>query len=277
MGNAFSNYAQNQGYNTGIPNFQPMGYAPQQAARPQMTNPLTDEQRKLLQQADDIFELKIKPEELAKAHCTHKDPSTGTFTTIENPDGSVTCKLCHETFRPNDVDEQFVLTAVDAIINTLQTCKMIGVDLNDDVIRQFFAIIPYLQRVPKLYKLVNKIFSKYNQQVPVMPNNTGQNIVGAYNMLTNPAVPIGGMASYGYNPYMPPQQQTPFMNMQNNMVNGNNPFYQTPPYGGYNPYGNGGQQVPVNQQFQNQSERQNQQSHEQQQSENVTVDKQVQL
>lgn len=245
--NAFTNYATQQGYNTGMPNFQTMGYNPAQQpqAKPHMTNPLTDEQIKLLRQHEDAFDLKIRPEELAKAICTHKDPNTGTFATILNPDGSVTCKICHQTFRPNDVDEEFVKKAVEAIINTLQTCKMIGVDLNDDVIRQFFAIMPYLERVPKLYKLVNNIFNKYNQQSPVIPNSQGQNIMGMYNNVINPAIPVGGMPAYnmgmygGY-PYQGAPQQTAFQNMQNQMVNGGaNPFYATPnpqAAGGYNPY-----------------------------------------
>lgn len=281
--NAFNQFAQNQGYNTGMTNFQTMGYAPQQMARAQMTNPLTDEEKKLLQQQDDSFDLKIKPEDLAKAVCTHKDPASGTFATIANPDGSVTCKICHATFRPNDVDEEFVEKAVDSIINTLQTCKMIGVDLNNDVVRQFFAIMPYLEKVPKLYKMVSKLFYKYNQQNPVMPNNAGQNIVGAFNMLTNPAVPIGGM-QYGYNPY--PQQQTPFMNMQNNMVGGN-PFYQQPPMNGFNPYMNApqgqmnGMGMPMNQQQAAPQATPQQNNNQGQatpaQGETVTVDKPVQL
>lgn len=236
--NAFTNnYPQNQGYNTGMPNFQPMGYAPQQPSRPQMTNPLTPEQKELLAKNEDAFDLKISPEEIAKAICTHKDSTTGTFACVSSPDGTVTCKICHQSFRPNDVDEEFVQKSVETIKNTLQTCKYIGVDLNNDVIRQFFAIMPYLDRVPKLYRLVNKIFNKYNQQNPVTPVNNGQNIVGMYNMLTNPSVPIGGMA-YGYGGYGMPQQ-TPFTSMQNNMVAGGNPFYQQPvqqpPYG-FNPY-----------------------------------------
>ena len=147
--------------------------------------------------------------------------------------------------------------------------------------------MPYLEKVPKLYKMVNKIFNKYNQQNPVMPNNAGQNIVGAFNMLTNPAVPIGGnMPQYGYGYGMP--QQTPFMNMQNNMVNGANPFYQqTPQYNGFNPYMNNAvqQQMPngapqMNQPQANPQAAPQQNPGQQQtpvQGETVTVDKPVQL
>ena len=297
MSNAFSNYAnyaQGQGYNTGMANFQNMGYAqPNQVARPQMTNPLTDEQRKLLQQSEDAFDLKIKPEELARAICTHKDPATGTFATIPNPDGSVTCKICHQTFRPNDVDEEYVTRSVEGFLNTLQLLKMIGVDLNDEVIRQFFAIIPYVERVPKLYKLVNKIFNKYNNQSPVMPNTAGQNTMGLFNMLTNPAVPLGGMGYGGFNPYagMGMPQATPFTNMQNNMVGGN-PFYanpnpvpnQMPQYGGgFNPYAGMppqqgapmGQGAPTMNPPQQGTQQQNAQTPTQ--GETVTVDKPIQL
>lgn len=302
--NAFTNYATNQGYNTGMSNFQTMGYNPSmQHGKPHMTNPLTDEQINLLRQHEDAFELKIKPEELARAICTHKDPTTGTFATILNPDGSVTCKICHQTFKPDEVDEEFVQKAVSAIINTLQTCKMIGVDLNDEVVRQFFAIMPYLERVPKLYKLVNNIFNKYSQQTPVIPNSGGQNIMGMYNSVINPAIPIAGMPAYGAGMYgygggyPTPPVQTPFMNMQNQMVNGGmNPFYENPQAtAGYNPYAamqgwgqnqqtnpnpfNGQQQAAAPQGQQNNAPQQAEPAPQQasQGQQNVTINKPIQL
>ena len=282
--NAFTNFAQQQGYQTGMPNYQTMGYAPQQGqvATPQMTNPLTDEQRKLLRISEDAFDLKIKPEELAAAICTHKDPATGTFSTIKNPDGTLTCKICHETFDPNQVSATYVEEAVDRIINTLQTCKLIGLDLNDEVIKQFFAIIPYLKRVPKLYKLVNKIFDKYQQGNPTMMNNQGQNIIGQFNMLTNPSVPLTGMQpNYGYNPYYQQQPANPYMgypqyvntpmsNMQHSMVGGN-PFYQQPGYQAP-PQGQQPQQAAPAQQGQPQQQNQNGQD-----GSTVTMTKPVQL
>lgn len=279
--NAFESVANNQGYNTGMPGFTPFGYAqPTQPQKAQMTNPLTDEERKLLQNNIDAFDLKIKPEELASAVCTHKD--NGKFATVVNPDGSVTCTICHKTFRPNDVDEEFVKKAVDAIINTLQTCKMIGVDLNNEVIRQFFAIIPYIERVPKLYKMVNAIFNRYGNTQQVQPVNYGQSVQNMYNYLTNPAVPVGGMmpgygqpAYYQQPPmgYQQPPVQNPFTNMQNAMVNGGvNPFYQQPPMGYQQPPMAGAPVPPQQMPPQQEQPQQNPNGQE-----NVTVTKQMQL
>lgn len=231
--NAFTNQM-NQGYYMGpMGGVQPMGYTPQpnMLNRPAMSNPLTDEQRKLLATAEDSFDLKIKPEEIAKAVCTHKNTQQGVFEIVpnNNPEqpGLVTCKICHATFNPDVVNEQYVHQAIDMVLNVLQTCKLIGVDLNDEVIRQYFTIIPLIERIPKLYKLVNNSFKKYNDPQALAPQN-GPNMMGMYNAMVNPAVPMG-MPGYGYGMgFGQPMQPTPMMNMQSQMVNGGNPLYQQP-------------------------------------------------
>ena len=246
MSNAFTNYAQNQGYNIGAPtNFQTMGFAPnpQQMDRPRMENPLTDEELKFLKENADEFNLKVSGEEMAKAICTHKDSKTGTFTIVPNSDGSVTCKLCHQTFYPDEVTEEYANEVTKKFLNFFETCKLIGVDLPKDVIRTMCPMIAYIKKMPQLFKLVNQRFARYtNTNIPIQ-NTPGSNILNTYNMLMSPGVPIGAQynngynGGYAYNQYMgQPQPQTPFMNMQNNMVGGN-PFYQPAQYGGsYNPY-----------------------------------------
>lgn len=289
--NAFNNYAANQGYNMGMGGMQPMQYNPaMNNQRPSMTNPLTDEERKLLQTQDDCFDLKVTPVEIAKAVCTHKDPQKNIFTTIPNADGTVTCTQCHETFSPNEVDEAYVEDAKNRMLNVLQTCKMIGVDLMPDVVRQYFAMIPYIERTPKLYKRVNSLFQKYNTANPVQPQ-ANPNIFGMFNTLVNPAVPMGMPTA---NPYAGMQPQTPYMGMQQNMVAGN-PMYQQPmmgypqqpgmgmPQQGYpqqQGYPNMQQQPmnqPVNPQGQQQTQQQNQQQGQPNADNNVQFKEQIQL
>ena len=227
--NAFTNnYAQNQGYQQGA---FPGGFGYQQSyaygapmAKPLMTNPLTDEERKLLARQEDLFDLKVTPEELAYAVCTHKRGDS--FDVVTDGQGNVTCRTCGATFRPDDVDEKYVQETTDRMMNVMQTLKFIGVDLNSDLIRQYFAMIPYIKRVPKLFKAVNKSFQKYNDLNPAQPVNMNQNVVGMFNSLMNPAVPIGGY----YNPYPYGQPVTPFTAQQGQMVNGGQtPFYTQAP------------------------------------------------
>ena len=258
--NAFNNYAQQQGYNQGaFPNGVQYGQsyvygAPQ--PRPIMTDPLTDEERKLLANRDDLFDLKVTPQELAYAVCAHK--RNNAIDIIPDGQGNVTCGTCGATFRPDEVDEQYVQDATDQMMNVLQTIKMLGVDLNSDVIRQYFSMIPYIKRVPKLFKAVNKSFTKYMEGSPVQPITGGQNVYNMFNSIMNPAMPIGGYyPQYGYAqpqgvPYGYPQQGapmmgqpvTPFTAQQGQMVNGaQSPFYAQPPQGV--PYGYPQQGAPM--------------------------------
>lgn len=224
--NNFTNF-NNQGYNTGAAmTGAPMGYGQQTAKTPLMTNPLTDEDRKLLAEKVDQFDLNVTREELAYAICTHKRDGKYDIVPANDGTGDVICKTCHARFNPNLVTPEYVQDAVDRILNVLQTLKYIGVDLNIDVIKQYFAMIPYLQRVPKLYKLENHVFNKYQEASPVQPTNT-PNIFGAFNMMTNPAVPMGGYGMYGqYGAPMGQAVQSPFMAQQAQMMGQQNPLYQ---------------------------------------------------
>ena len=89
-------------------------------------------------------------------------------------------------------------------------------------------MIPYLKRIPKLYKLENSTFQQYQQTTPIQDVG-GRNIYGMYNAITNPAVaftPNMGMGGYGYQ-----QPMTPYMGQQQQMVGGFNPLYQQAPMG----------------------------------------------
>ena len=220
--NAFEN-AQNQGYQTGpfaTPQQQPYMYSQQMPqGAPMMNNPITQEDRKLLAQQDNLFDLKVTPYEQAMAKCTHKD--NGQFAIVADENGKTTCKICHAEFYPNSVDEEYVEKATQMILNVLNTCKYIALDMNNEVIVQYFSMIPYIERIPKLYKAVMKTFNRYGAPSQTTPAYV-QNPINQFNNLINPAVPIGAPA------YMQPGYQTPYMNMQNNMVNGQSVFYQQP-------------------------------------------------
>lgn len=212
-----------------------MGYNPQ-PVRPKMNNPLTAEEREALK-TDNSFNLSVTPEEAAEAVCTHKDQAKGEFAIVRNADGTCTCSICHTTFNPDIVDDESVAKATDIMINVLETCKLLGLDMNSELVRGFFQMIPFLKKTPKLYKLAYNSFSKYNSPQPLQQVNGGASYFGALNMLTNPTVPMGQpQYGYGYGYQQPmmgqPMQQpmaTPFMNMQAQTVPGANPFYAQQP------------------------------------------------
>lgn len=204
-----------------------------QPLKPKMTNPLTADEREALK-VDNSFTLNITPAEAAAAVCTHKDPAKGEFAIIPNADGTCTCSICHATFNPNIVDEDTVVKATDAIVNVLETSKLMGLDLNSELIRGYYQMIPFIKKAPQIYKLCNNSFNRYNSQ-PAVQQATGQvPYFNALNMLTNPTVPMaqpqyGYGYGYGYQQPMGMQQpMTPMMGMQAQTVAGANPFYAQP-------------------------------------------------
>lgn len=202
-------YVANQGYSYGV-------------ARPQAKNtqPLTPEQIAKLRQDSAAFDMKVEVEDIWKAACTHKEKN-GQSTLIQNTDGSFTCTICHETFKMCDSKVEDIEAAVNTIIDMLQTTKTIYLDAPNDLILQYFQIIPLLKKFPTLWDRAMKNFSVYDNAStqPLSPMGPGYSGFGALqNLLINP---------YGYQPapYAAPvapgyQQPAP------------NPYgYQAPVYG----------------------------------------------
>ena len=113
---------------------------------PKMVNPLTADEREALK-TDNSFTLNITPAEAAAAVCTHKDPQKGQFAIVANGDGTCTCSICHRTFSPDMVDEKLVEDATKTMINVLETSKLIGLDLNPELIRGFHSLRRHLSSI----------------------------------------------------------------------------------------------------------------------------------
>lgn len=213
-----------QNFQTGQPMYQGMGYGYADPQRPKMrmTNPAmtNKEDRDLLAKNNNAFSLKIDPVEMAAAHCTHKNPATGEFLTIPNGDGTVTCSHCHKTFNPDALDSATVRKIVDDMQNVLETCKMLGVDLSNELICQVFQIAPVLAKIPQIFDIAANSFNQYTSQFNnvYVPQNGGINYTGLYNAMRagSPVMPYG--AGYQdpnmYQPYGYQQPMTPFMNQQ---------------------------------------------------------------
>lgn len=208
--------------------------------KPRMINPINEEERKALKENPvDEFNLNVTNEEMGKAFCTHKEGNQ--YAVIINADHTVTCKICHETFNPDICTEEYIEETSRRMQNILQTLKFLGVDLSADVVRGYFGFIPYIKRVPQLYKLVNNSFSRYNENTMfggVQSQNNGANVFNAFSAIMNPGMPLyqqpaymtapvwgapQGAAPVGYNPFYQQAQApaAPAMNAQQNaMMNG---------------------------------------------------------
>lgn len=225
----------NAGYNTGFAGGMTYG----QPAAPKMTNPLTDEELKALQQ-NNAFTLQVTQQELAQGICTHKDPKTGRYATVKNPDGTVTCSICHTTFDPDSVvDVDYVKRVTTEFLNVLETCKLLGVDLSNDVIRGVFQMSPFVKKIPELFNIAQTSFLRYNEANPnAYQAAANPNMWGMFNnlMMGQPPMMAPMMGQPVQNPYGQPAQMyagyqapaTPYANMQAQMVPGGSPFYAQP-------------------------------------------------
>lgn len=222
---------QNQNYfNNGGYYGQPM--APGQAFGVPMpkaanTQPLTEDQVKMLRQNDNKFDLKIDQTELLRAICTHKDPINGQSTLISNPDGTYTCTICGATFPFFEGSVDDVRAAVQNILNIMQTDKALWLDAPEAMTRNFYQLIPLLMKLPAIHEMSVKNFAKYenNANNPMSPMGYGYSGFNALqNLMFNPYPAYGAPMQQPMAPQYGMPAQQPMANqygapMQQPMVN----------------------------------------------------------
>lgn len=196
-------------------------YGVQQAPKRKWTNALTKEQEQFLHQTAPEFSLDVPQTDLFRARCTHRDAEHGRFTVVPNNDGSYTCTKCGKTFNIVQQPAEEIEKFVNGIVDILETSKMMYVDMPVETIIGYYQMIPFLEKLPKLYEIAT------SNPEQLVPNGTVQQ---------------AGM--YG-NPFA----------MLSNAVG--NPAFGAPMYGGYTapqqmgyPYGAAAAQMP-NQPYQN--------------------------
>lgn len=197
---SFLNYANGQGYNTGwgagaVP---PAGYAGP-VARPAMSTGISKEERNLLKSQQEMFDLNVTPEQLAYAACSHKTEDGKSYDVVPVPGaapGTMMCRTCKAVMNPDVVTEKYVEEVKEKFLNTLQTMKLLGVDLSNDVIRQYFSMIPYIERLPLLYKMISTTFDRYNNYNP-MQAATGPSAYSLYQEMVNGSTPLYAGGGWG--------------------------------------------------------------------------------
>lgn len=200
-------------------------YAPQNNV--EWTQPLTTEEARSLRTTAPAFDvLNVSKEEMIKSHCAHRDPVRKELTLQEMGDGTFRCALCGEEFNLVDISEEEAEKYVNGIIDMLQTTKTLYVDLPPATIDAYFQMIPFLKKLPKLYRMAHDTFSRATGTSSVrsayMTRNPwltmGQAVGGVFNGMPQYGAPYD--PNYGYNQYQNPQVYEP-------QAPGQNPFMQS--------------------------------------------------
>lgn len=228
--------------------------APQPRAR--NTQPLTNEQIAALRKDSNTFNMKVSQEEVWKAICTHKDKTTGDYT-LDNigtdEKGSIwKCGICGKEFHfLDEISVERVDEIVKDMIDVLQTSKSIYLDAPEEMVRNYYQIIPLLEKLPYLWSQSLANFNKY-------VNNTNSPLAMSPNYANNFATLNNIIGGAWANPVMNNQYyQMPMMNVQpNNGWYQQQPAYDPNMMNGYpqtapqqppmNPWGGVPQQPPTN-------------------------------
>ena len=211
--NNFNNAYPGNMYPNNMGGYAPSGYVQQPIAVQKPKNVLTPEEIKTIRQKGDKFSLGLTEEESLRGICFHKDEN-GMETLRDNGDGTVTCTICGHTFDPlQNCTQEDIQMYVDNITDVLQTIKLLYIDMPSEAAREYFQIIPLIQKVPKLFKIASDNFNRHENYNGYRYNGA-PNTINLYQMLSSGAI-SPGFAQQGYMPQGYPQQpyqQQGFMN-----------------------------------------------------------------
>ena len=216
------------------------------------SNPLSADEIKRLQQKGQQFSLNVTEEEMLRGICNHRNAEgTGDTLVFDPITGEARCTICGYKFKPIEanVSPEEIKEDVERIVDILQTIKLMYIDLPADAAKEYFPIIPLIEKVPQLFEFAAKNMTKhetYNWQYAnrnmgaVSMFNNLQNIFGA-GMMAQPQQmgfnPAMGQPQMGFNPAMgQPGFGYPGASVPGAMPN--------PAFGGYAPQTAGFQYTP---------------------------------
>lgn len=202
-------YDQNQQMlNNGFAGFAPMGSGFQYNGMSQpitkRSNILSADEIAQLMRKENQFSLALTETEKLRAACSHQKADGSGDSLIENEDGTTSCTICGYTFKPLDAHmttKEDIESAVAIVIDMLQTVKLIWIDMDGPVGREYFQIIPLLEKLPQVFDIAVKNYSKHEGMMPWSNANRNMSTMQAFAML-NSMLNGGGAAQY----YGAPQQ-----------------------------------------------------------------------
>ena len=166
------------------------------------TQPLTKDQAAELTKSDSMFSLKVTNQDINRAICTHKFPNTNKFSINACNDGTgdVVCTICGARFNPDDLTHEKVEQIIKDFKNVMECCKLMYVNIPENVVKQLFTILPFVDKIPKLYDISVENYSRF------APNaSSTQDVYGQSSGLFNSFREIIGGGNMGYPVYGAPQ------------------------------------------------------------------------
>ena len=184
----------------------------QQTAQ-KINNVLTNEEIQRLVQKENQLSLQLTEKEVLRAKCNHRRADGLDDAIVEDPvTGLSRCTICGYEFRPVEdwSSPEIIQDAVNAVLDILQTIKIIYTTMSPEVAAEYFQIIPLIEKIPELFKYAVKDYTKRVQYDPYTYNNKSMGVMNLFNMLCGGMM---GQQAAPYNPQMDPNvQQAPQFN-----------------------------------------------------------------
>lgn len=234
-------FGNNYGVNYGQPTFGATGYQwnPNAQQQVKQMNILTADEIQTLMKSENKFTLALTQTEKLKAACNHRKADGTGDTLVENADGTVSCQICGYTFKPVDPatsGEEYLAAAVAEIVDILQTIKMLWIDVDPQVMREYTQIIPLIEKIPQLYNIAAKNYSNHENYNAWSYNGKNLGTLAMFQMLNGMMNGVGQPNAMQFGS-APQPQPVPNPGFYQQGVAGN-PFgygYGNPAYGGYQP------------------------------------------
>ena len=207
MYNAYGNFNIPQGSG-----YQFMGT---QQAPQKINNILSDEEIQKLVQKENQFSLQITETDRLRCACNHRRADGLADAIVEDPiTGISRCTICGYEFRPLDIQTspETIKESCDTILDILQTIKIIYTTIPNEPAREYFQIIPLIEKIPKLFEYAVKDYTKHVQYDPYLYNNRNMSVMNLFNMLCGTMAQGQPYPQPNMDPNMAAQQAAPQFN-----------------------------------------------------------------
>lgn len=190
----------------------------------QMNNLTTEEIQRLVKK-ENQFSLQLTETEVLRAACNHRREDGMGDTLTEDPvTGVCRCNICQYEFKPVDqnITQEDINQAVSIVLDILQTIKLLYIDMSPAAAREYYQIIPLIERIPKLFEFAAKNYAKHDAFDPYRYNGRNMGTMNLFNMLSGALNGGFGVPQQftttpnqqmpGYNPQFAQYQQMPMSN-----------------------------------------------------------------
>ena len=160
---------------------------------PKVKSVYSEEEYNTLVKKENSFSLGITKDEYLRSYCNHRKMDGSDSLMLDPLTGIATCTVCGYKFKPcDDISMDEIQEEVNSVLDILQTIKIMYIDMPVETAKEYFQIIPLIEKIPKLFDLAAKDMAKHDNN----PWNYNTQSQGAMSVLNN----IRGMFNNGYVP-----------------------------------------------------------------------------